>query len=209
MHAPDAAGAVRPRRILVVDDHPVVQLGFRLLLSPLEWVERCLAAANQAQALSLARAYEPHVALVDATVGNEHGVEICRALRAGPVPPRVILMSSEMVPSRKAVKGADASGVVSKSAPPHVLVDAVLAVAAGETFFRHHMNAPAPARGLSVRERHVLALIADGATNREIASSLHISPHTVKQHTRSVYRKLAVRNRTEATNRAHGLGLVS
>jgi ATP/maltotriose-dependent transcriptional regulator MalT len=65
-----------------------------------------------------------------------------------------------------------------------------------------------PANRLSEREREVLDLIASGATNREIAESLHISPWTVKEYTGGVYRKLNVRNRTEAVQRAQRLGLL-
>ena len=68
--------------------------------------------------------------------------------------------------------------------------------------------ADAPAGSLSPRERDVLELIATGATNAEIATSLHLSPHTVKEHASAVYRKLDVRNRAEAVQRAQRLGLV-
>ena len=62
---------------------------------------------------------------------------------------------------------------------------------------------------LSVREREVLDLMAGGATNREIAAQLHLSPHTVKEHTSSLYRKLEARNRAEAVQRAQRLGLIA
>ena len=62
---------------------------------------------------------------------------------------------------------------------------------------------------LTQRERDVLAGIATGATNREIAAQLHLSPHTVKEHTSAVYRKLGVRNRAEAVQRAQRLGLLT
>jgi two-component system response regulator DesR len=64
-----------------------------------------------------------------------------------------------------------------------------------------------PAKPLSEREREVLALIASGATNKEIAGRLYLSPHTVKEHTSSLYRKLGARNRAEAVQRAERLGL--
>ena len=62
--------------------------------------------------------------------------------------------------------------------------------------------------GLSEREREVLGLMAAGSTNPEIAAALHLSPHTIKEHTSSLYRKLEVRNRTEAVQRAQRLGLL-
>ena len=62
---------------------------------------------------------------------------------------------------------------------------------------------------LTSREREVLALIADGATNREIAGVLFLSPHTVKEHTSSLYRKLGARNRAEAVQKAQRIGLIS
>ena len=63
--------------------------------------------------------------------------------------------------------------------------------------------------GLSEREQEVLELIAHGATNRETAATLHLSPHTVKDHTRAIYRKLGVRNRAEAVRRARDLQLLA
>jgi ATP/maltotriose-dependent transcriptional regulator MalT len=77
----------------------------------------------------------------------------------------------------------------------------------GKTVFDTH--ASPPALGLSDRERDVLNLMASGATNPEIAEKLHLSKHTVKEHTSAVYRKLEVRNRTEAVQRAQRLGLLA
>jgi two-component system response regulator DesR len=80
-------------------------------------------------------------------------------------------------------------------------------VGLGKTVFEHHDHQAA--LGLSERERAVLELIADGLTNPEIAGSLHISKHTVKEHSSSLYRKLEVRNRAEAVQRAQRLGLLA
>jgi two-component system response regulator DesR len=82
-------------------------------------------------------------------------------------------------------------------------------VGMGMTVFRpQRETAPAAPAQLSVREREVLDLIATGATNREIADRLFLSPHTVKEHTSAVYRKLAVRNRAEAVRQAQERGLI-
>src|SRR5215467_985562 len=80
-------------------------------------------------------------------------------------------------------------------------------VGLGMTVFRPHEAPAGPP--LSEREREVLEAIASGATNREIAESLFLSPHTVKEHTSSLYRKLGVRNRAEAVQKAQRLGLIS
>jgi two-component system response regulator DesR len=82
----------------------------------------------------------------------------------------------------------------------------VHAVGLGQTTFEPHERRGA--LGLSDRERSVLSLIASGATNPEIAEALHLSKHTVKEHTSAVYRKLGVRNRAQAVQRAERLGLV-
>ncbi len=80
----------------------------------------------------------------------------------------------------------------------------------GKTVFERNGRAEHPgALGLSDRERSVLELMASGSTNPEIAEALHLSKHTVKEHTSSVFRKLGVRNRTEAVQKAQRLGLVS
>ena len=74
-------GADKRLRVLVVDDHEVVHWGFRLMLGEQPWVERCLSARNGEEAITLARRYDPHVALVDLFVGQESGAEICERLR--------------------------------------------------------------------------------------------------------------------------------
>jgi two-component system response regulator DesR len=79
-------------------------------------------------------------------------------------------------------------------------------VAMGMTLFPPKQDQPAPP--LTEREREVLALIAAGSTNREIAERLYLSPHTVKEHTSALYRKLQARNRAEAVQRAQRIGLL-
>jgi DNA-binding NarL/FixJ family response regulator len=196
----------RRLRILVVDDHDVVHWGFRLLLTQQPWVERCLSARTGAEALALTRRYEPHVALVDLFVGEESGAEISELLRRESPPPTVLLISGAGRISMSAARAAGASGFVSKDWPSSDIVAAVREVAGGAKVFQPQRE-PAAA-GLTEREREVLGLMGSGATNREIAGSLHLSPHTVKEHTSALYRKLDVRNRTEAVQRAQRLGLL-
>ncbi len=197
----------RNLRVLVVDDHDVVHWGFRLLLTEQSWVERCLTAANGEEALELARRYEPHVALVDLFVGEESGAEICERLRFICPKTSVLLISGAGRISPTAAKAAGAAGFVSKDWPAADIAGAVRMVGLGMTVFKPHEAPAGPP--LSDREREVLDLIASGATNREIAGRLFLSPHTVKEHTSSLYRKLAVRNRAEAVQKAQRLGLIA
>jgi DNA-binding NarL/FixJ family response regulator len=193
-------------RVLVVDDHDVVQWGFRLLLGEQPWVERCLAARSGAEALALARQFEPHVALVDLFLSEESGADVCAALRAASPSTRVLLISGAGRMSPAAARAAGASGFVSKDLEAREVIAAVRMVGLGMTKFPTMASQPAPP--LTEREREVLALIAAGSTNREIAAQLYLSPHTVKEHTSSLYRKLGARNRAEAVQLAQRVGLL-
>ncbi len=194
-------------RVLVVDDHDVVHWGFRLMLGELPWVERCLSARSGDEALDLTRSYAPDVALVDLFLGEESGPEVCERLRTERPQLRVLLISGAGRISSAAARACGASGFVPKDWPAPDIARAVRMVALGMAVFE-----PAPAGGgvlLSEREHEVLDRIATGATNREIAADLHLSPHTVKEHTSAVYRKLKVRNRAEAVQHAQRLGLIA
>jgi DNA-binding NarL/FixJ family response regulator len=197
----------RRLRVLVVDDHDVVHWGFRLMLTEQPWVERCLSARNGDEALALARRFEPHVALVDLFIGEESGAEICERLRSELPATKVLLISGAGRISPSAARAAGASGFVPKEWPAQEIAEAVHMVGRGMTVFRE-VEEP-PANRLSEREREVVELMASGATNREIAESLHLSPWTVKEYTGAVYRKLGVRNRAEAVQRAQRLGLLA
>jgi two-component system response regulator DesR len=202
-----ATGTDRSLRVLVVDDHDVVHWGFRLMLGEQPWVERFLSARNGQEAEEMARRYAPHVALVDLFLGGESGAEVCERLRAASPVTRVLLISGAGRISPSAARAAGASGFVSKDWDAGVGARAVRMVGVGVTVFEPQREA-APTL-LSEREREVLDLIAQGATNPEIAKRLFLSPHTVKEHTSTLYRKLKVRNRAEAVQRAQRLGLIT
>ena len=207
MQAEATNNGQRRLRVLVVDDHDVVHWGFRVMLGQLPWVERTLSARNGPEAIALARRYEPHVALVDLFVGPESGAEITEQLVTLDVPPKVLLISGAGRIAPNAARAAGASGFVLKDWPAAEVAGAVQMVGRGMTVFPP--QDPPTALELTPREREVLELIASGATNREIAASLYLSPHTVKEHTSGLYRKLEVRNRAEAVQRAQRLGLLS
>ncbi len=210
MSIPDGAaklvgGAERRLRVLVVDDHDVVHWGFRLLLTEQPWVERCLTASGAEDALDLARRYEPHVALVDLFLGEDSGAELCELLAREAPSTRVLLISGAGWISEQAARTAGAHGFVSKDWSADEIASAVRMVARGMTVFAPRPDSPATQ--LTDREREVLVLMATGATNREIAGRLFLSPHTIKEHASSLYSKLGVRNRAEAVQRAGRLGL--
>ncbi len=197
----------RKLRVLVVDDHDVVHWGFRVLLGEQPWVERCLAARTGAEALALARTFEPHVALVDLFLSDESGAELCYSIRKSCPSTRVLLISGAGRMSPAAARAAGASGFVSKDLEAAEIAAAVRMVGLGMTTFAPKAEQPAPL--LTEREREVLDLIAAGSTNREIAERLYLSPHTVKEHTSTLYRKLRARNRAEAVQRAQRIGLLA
>src|ERR671934_191872 len=118
--------------------------------------------------------------------------------------------SRHAAPTEHVARAAGASGFVSKDWDAEDVAKAVRMVGMGMTVFRpqREQAVAAPAH-LSSRERQVLDLIATGATNREIAERLYLSPHTVKEHTSAVYKKLSVRNRAEAVRQAQEMGLIS
>jgi len=191
--------------VLVVDDHDVVHWGFRLLLTEQPWVSRCLTARDHDEAMELTRRYDPDVALVDLFLGEHSGAELCTSITAEHPSTKVLLISGAGWISPQAARAAGASGFVSKDSSADVVTAAVKAVGAGNLVFPRSPREPSAP--LSPREREVLALMAAGSTNREIAAQLHLSPHTIKEHTSALYRKLDVRNRAEAVRRAERLGL--
>jgi DNA-binding NarL/FixJ family response regulator len=199
--------SIRKLRVLVVDDHDVVHWGFRLMLTQQPWVERCLSARNSQEAIAHATRYEPHVALVDLFVGDESGAEICEQLRERSPGTRVLFISGAGRLSPSAARAAGASGFVPKEWSAQEIAQAVQLVGRGMSVFGD--DEERPANRLSGREREVLELMASGATNREIADVLHLSPWTVKEYTGALYRKLEVRNRAEAVQRGQRLGLLS
>jgi two-component system response regulator DesR len=194
----------RGLRVLVVDDHDVVQWGFRLLLERQSWVERCLAASSGAEAVQVCRKVKPEVALVDMLLGTESGAEVCEEIHQVSPGTRVLLISGAGIISPNVARAAGAAGFISKDWSAVDVVRAVRRVSQGhEVFAEAPLDSP-----LSEREQEVLSLIATGSTNKEIAGHLHLSPHTVKEHTSAIYRKLGVRNRAEATRQAQRLKIL-
>jgi two-component system response regulator DesR len=197
----------RRLRVLLVDDEDVVHWGFRMVLSSESWVERFHAAHTPVRALELARRYEPHVALIDLMLGGESGADVCEQIREASPSTRVLLMSGVERISAHSARAVGASGFVPKGWGARDIAGAARMVGLGMTVFTS--EGQQPPNLLTEREREVLEMIAAGATNREIAARLFLSPHTVKDHTSALYRKMKARNRAEAILRAQRMGLLA
>ncbi len=204
----DRAGLRQPIRVLIVDDHDVVHWGLRIMLERQAWIERSFSAHTGSEAIAQATQHTIDLALVDLFVGSESGPDICERLHEVRPGMRLLLISGAGQISPRATAACGASGFVSKDSRGSEIIRAVAMVATGRSVFQED-TVEAPAAALSERERQVLSLVAQGATNREIAAELHLSPYTVKEYASGLYRKLDVRNRLEAVQRAEKLGLIA
>jgi two-component system response regulator DesR len=203
---PRSGDSQRRLRVLVVDDQEVIHWGFKMLLARRTWVESYDAVATAAEAVAVAAREQPHVALVGGVVGIDSGAFVTRELHEASPGTRVLLMAMGGGVTARAARSAGAYGYVPKHWPAQDIANAARMVGLGMTVF-----APDPdgeAAMLSERERQVLDMIAAGATNREIAERLFLSPHTVKDHTSALYRKVGARNRAQAILRAQRLGIL-
>jgi DNA-binding NarL/FixJ family response regulator len=196
----------QPISVLIVDDHPVVRRGLRVLLEVQDGIEVTGEAGDGPAALKLAAEHQPDVILLDLKLPGLDGLAVLAELRNTTA--RVLILTSATDPAAagQAMRGG-AAGVLYKDVDPDALVRAIRAVHDG-----HLLLAPAaagtllqpatwPDRGLdalTAREREVLAELAQGRSNREIARALHVSEKTVKAHVSSVLAKLGVQDRTQA-----------
>jgi len=213
-------------RLLIVDDHAVVRTGLRTLFSDEHDLSVVGEAASAAEAIAQVQALPPDVVLLDVRMGDgddASGIEACREIRALRPETRVIMFTS--FGERESVLAAvmaGADGFLTKTVSHGKLLEAIRAVARGESILDPRVTrdvldrisglakAPAgPEDQLSEREREVLALIAEGLTNREIAERLVISPFTARNHVTHILEKLGVSRRAEAAARAVRLGLYS
>jgi DNA-binding NarL/FixJ family response regulator len=196
--------------VLIADDHPVVRQGLRVLLSLEDDIEVVGEVGDGAETVELAAALVPDVILLDLKLPVLDGLGVLANLRDRALPARTLVLTSVADQASVTVAmRAGAAGFLYKDVDPDALVRAVRSVYDGNTVLAPEAAgslvragarsaAVAGLDALTAREREVLAQVAEGRSNREIARLLHVSEKTVKTHVSSVLAKLGVADRTQA-----------
>jgi two-component system, NarL family, response regulator DevR len=208
----------RSLKVLLVDDHHIVREGLRTIITR-AGIEVVGEAGTAAAAIEEAARLEPDVVLMDVRLPDGSGVTACREIRAANPQIRVLFLTTFKDDSALlATAFASASGYLLKEIGADLLIQAIRAVASGLSVLGpgvvqsvmgqlHTMGAGAagehgpPDEQLSSQQQRVLALVADGKTNKEIAVELGLSPKTVKNYLSTVFEKLQVSRRSEAVAR--------
>ena len=217
MSATSGARSGAPHRFLIVDDHPIVRQGLRLLLESEPDFSVCGEADDAGSALRTAAETSPNVAIVDLTLPGIGGIELIKTLRARQ-PDLVVLvlsMHDDTVYAERALRSG-AAGYVSKHDAPDTLVRAVRRVLAGEPYLSERAASAviarlgsssrkagcSPIERLSDRELEVFRLIGEGLGTRRVAERLHLSVKTVETHRARIKEKLGLKSGTELVQRA-------
>ena len=211
--------------VVVADDQAIVRAGFRMLIDSEPDLAVLGEAANGAEAVAVARRTSPDVVLMDIRMPVLDGIEATRRITAaGPLPRVLILTTFDLDEYVFGALRVGASGFMLKERPPEELLSAIRVIAAGEALLapnitrrliEHFARQPDPTRPpagpleqLTVREREVLALIATGLSNTEIAERLIMSVPTAKTHVSRILAKLGARDRAQLVVLAFQSGLV-
>jgi DNA-binding NarL/FixJ family response regulator len=211
-------------RVLLADDQALVRSGFRMILDSRDDVEVVGEAQDGLEAVDLAAELRPDVILMDVRMPKLDGVEATRRIVASGAEARILILTTFDLDEYvyEAIR-AGASGFLLKDVQPVELVDAIRVVAAGNALLgttvtkrllerftdgSPQTTPPPTLEALTDREREILALMAGGLSNSEIADRLVVGETTVKTHVSSILRKLGVRDRVQAVIVAYDAGLV-
>jgi len=203
-------------RVVIADDHPVVRAGLRALFEPEADITVIAEASSPKGAVEAVKEHNPDIVLMDLQFGEEEsGADATRTIRALDAAPYVLVLTNydtdgDLIGAIE----SGASGYLLKDAPPHELIAAVRAAAAGESALapaiagRLLSRLRTPTAALSRREIEVLQRVAAGRSNSEIADDLFVTETTVKSHLVHVFSKLDVTSRTSAVAMARQLGIL-
>ncbi|HEY1686563.1 MAG TPA: response regulator transcription factor [Tepidisphaeraceae bacterium] len=212
-----------PIRVLLADDHGLVRAGIAMMLRQQKDIEIIAEAENGRGAVELAGKLSPQVVVMDISMPDLNGIDAThRILQLSPAPKVLALSGHTDQKSVVEILRAGASGYVVKNAPAEELLLAIRTVADGKSFLspqiagtvledlrRKPANTPAEFTALSLREREVLQLMAEGKTTKEIAKALNLSKKTVDNHRAHLMEKLHVSNLAELIKYAIREGLTS
>lgn len=212
-HHPPGGAPDAPIRILIADDHEVVRIGLASLLDGQPGLQVVAQAESGDEAVRLARRHRPDVVVMDIRMPNGSGIDACRTITAELEGMPVIMLTSH-ADSEALFDAIDAgaSGYVLKRIGTTELIDAVRTVAAGGSLLDPTMTRRVLDRlrnasrveeagafsELTDQERRVLAIIADGSSNREIAERMGLAEKTVRNYVSSILAKLALASRSQA-----------
>jgi two-component system response regulator DesR len=190
-------------RAIVIDAHAPSRIGLAALLEEQPWIEGCLLASGSEESVALTRRHRPDVAILDISQTGPFAGSVTALIRDAH-PGIQILLSSRCRTSPGAPPASlGAVGFLPAGIGAEDVVDQVrAAVLGGEPVDFEVSEAPLGGPDLSDREREILVLLGTGLTNREIGERLHLGPDSIKKSATALYRKLGVRNRTEAAQRA-------
>ena len=213
------------RRVVVVDDHPVLRGVVRLACNASPTLEAVGEAEDGRTALELCRRLKPDLLVLDLLLPEMGGLEVARVVREEGLPIRILALSGRT--DGKVVLECmrlDVEGFVRKTAGVQAISEAMELVAAGGRVYsadeereavaelgrvaRHVHDADGVASALTPRETEILQMLGHGLTMRQVGNRLGISPRTVETHIAKLYRKLDVRTRVQAVARAAALGLI-
>lgn len=202
-------------RVMTVDDHEIMRGGIKFVLLAFDDLKLVAEAGSGEEALRLCDETEPDVVLMDMKMPNMDGVATTEAIKGLHPEVQVLVLTSyhdeDLV--RRAMK-AGAVGYVLKDASKEALADAVRSAHQGRTTLSPtvaeglQLRASEPNHELSEREQEILAMLAEGQSNKQIAQRLHRSPYTIRHHVSQIIAKLGAANRAEAAALAVQRGLV-